>query len=92
MHVLLAGWAPRGVLGAERSTAKGSAKAWDHNCLVHSIWTQAFLQKFHIWVERVPTDDNVADLPSRMQYQLLQEIGSVWRQPRIADMYVTGSK
>ena len=43
----------------------GSAKAFDHSCIVHCIWT--LLAKLHCcaWVVRVPTAENIADLPSR---------------------------
>ena len=67
---------------------KGSARAWDHNRLVPSIWTQALVQGIHLWVERVPTEDNLADLPSRAEYQLLYDIGSEWRAPCMADLYI----
>jgi len=32
-------------VGAEKSTAKGSANAFDHNRLVHEIWTLALLHR-----------------------------------------------
>ena len=32
-------------VGAEKSTAKGSANAFDHNRLVHEIWTMALLHR-----------------------------------------------
>ena len=34
--------------GAELSVTKGSAKAWDHNKMVHSIWTQALEQQMRL--------------------------------------------
>lgn len=76
--------------GAEHATAKGSSRAWDHNQLVHAIWLQALLQRFHLWVIRVPTEDNVADLPSRSEYQLLYDMDGEWRDPTIADLYLQG--
>ena len=51
--------------GAEKCTAKGAARSFDHNALVHSMWCQALLQRFYLWVKRVPSDANIADAPSR---------------------------
>ena len=39
-----------------------------------------------IWLDRVPSVDNVADLPSREDYALLKEMGAKWRGPRIPDL------
>ena len=74
--------------GAELSVVKGSAKAWDHNQMVHSIWTQAFEQKIRLWVERVPSKLNISDGPSRFRYELLSELGAQWREPVLADLHV----
>ena len=41
--------------GAQHSTAKGSARAADQCALVHSIWELAYVNKFKLWVERVPS-------------------------------------
>ena len=74
--------------GAELGTVKGSAKAFDHNALIHNVWMQALVQRFELWVYRVPTDDNLSDLPSRGEYALLHEMGAVWQEPCIAQMYL----
>ena len=54
-------------VGSERATAKGKAKQWDHTCVVHCLWLMAAKLGITMWIERVPTDDNIADLPSREQ-------------------------
>ena len=74
--------------GAELSVTKGSAKAWDHNKMVHSIWTQALEQKMRLWIERVPSKLNISDAPSRFRYDLLSELGAQWRKPVIANMHL----
>ena len=74
--------------GAELSVVKGSAKAWDHNQMVHSIWTQVFEQKIRLWVERVPSKLNISDGTSRFRYELLSELGAQWREPVLADLHV----
>ena len=75
-------------LGAEKGTARGSSRAFDHNRLIHAIWTQCLRQSISLWVQRVPTDDNLADLPSRSCYKLLAELGAVWRDPQLANLYL----
>ena len=74
--------------GAEAAARRGSAHAWDHCEMVHGIWTQAFLNRTHIWILRVASDDNLSDLPSRCEYGLLRELGAVWRPPLIANLFV----
>ena len=73
--------------GAESATQKGRTKSWDHCLLVHEIWTHALCNHSHIWVERVPTKDNLADLPSREQYDLVKKLGAVWLEPKVASLY-----
>ena len=72
--------------GAEASTRKGSAKHFDLCNIIHCIWSIALRGRFGLWVERVPTDDNIADLPSREDYRLLYKLGAKWRKPMIADL------
>ena len=60
--------------GAELSTEKGRARAWDHSAVVHSIWMKAAKIGCFMWVERVPTKENISDLPSRQRYQLLKKM------------------
>ena len=50
---------------AEATTRKGAAKSFDHTCLVHGIWLRAAELRTQLHVERVPTEVNVADDPSR---------------------------
>ena len=52
--------------GAESATRKGSTKQFDQNCLIHTMWKQLAVLNVNVWVERVPTRDNIADLPSRL--------------------------
>ena len=40
-----------------------------------------------MWVERVPTADNIADLPSREDYMLLTKMGSEWARPVLDDAF-----
>ena len=73
--------------GSEATTDKGTAKSWDHARIVHSIWLKAAMIKAHLWVDRVPTKENIADLPSRMEYQLLLDMGAQFVKPVLDDMF-----
>ena len=42
----------------------------------------------HIWIERVPSDDNISDLPSRESYGLMTELGAKWRAPVMAHIFL----
>ena len=44
---------------------RGSARSWDHAQLVHAQVMHAVIMKMSLFVLRVATDDNIADLPSR---------------------------
>ena len=72
--------------GAEAATRKGSCRADDHNALIHEIWSIALTYGMNLWLDRVPSDDNLSDLPSREEYALLEEIGAVWRPPLIPEL------
>jgi hypothetical protein len=74
--------------GAEGATRKGSAKAWDHCRLVHDIWTHALQNNTHLWIERVPSHDNISDSPSRCAYELMKQCPAKWRRPVVASMYL----
>ena len=75
--------------GAERAASRGTAKSWDHCQIVQEIWTLAYHNQTHLWLQRVATDDNIADLPSREEYQLMRDIGAVWREPVLANLVFT---
>ena len=71
--------------GGEGALQKGSAKSWDRNLQVHSFWLTAARLLAALWVERVPTKENIADLPSRQDERLLGELGAAWRAPRVPE-------
>ena len=51
--------------GAEAVAQRGTAKKFDHCCLAHALWKQFAELQLGVWVERVPTEVNIADDPSR---------------------------
>jgi len=63
--------------GAEAATRKGTTKNFDQHSLVHCMWKRFAELHVGVWVVRVPTKDNIADCPSREQYELLGKIGAV---------------
>ena len=73
--------------GAEASCRRGTASAWDHCRLIHEIWSHCLCNKTQIWIERVPSEYNLADLPSRKEYGLVQSLGAKWMEPVIAKLY-----
>ena len=46
--------------GAEGASRSGRAKSWDHCRLVHEIWLHALQNGTHVWIERVPSHDNIS--------------------------------
>ena len=77
--------------GAECGTRRGSARAWDHACLVHSIWLRAAKLGAQLWVDRVPSAENIADPPSREAYDLMSAIGAAWVAPALDEELATPS-
>ena len=43
----------------------GATKNFDQNCLIHAIWKKLVQLDTGVWIQRVPTKDNISDLPSR---------------------------
>jgi hypothetical protein len=62
--------------GAEAAARSGRASQFDHTCVAHCLWTLLAKLRAEAVVMRVPTDDNIADLPSREEYGLLESIGA----------------
>ena len=44
---------------------KGKARSADHAELVHEQWLQAVRCGMYLFIQRVGTNENIADLPSR---------------------------
>lgn len=73
--------------GAEKALGKGTARAWDHACIVHCLWTAALRLGIELRIERVPTEENIADCPSREDYTLLHRLGAVFVQPVLDEQF-----
>ena len=59
--------------GAEISVRRGTARALDHAQLVHEHWFQLTRMRTNVFIKRVHTDDNIADLPSRCEFAIFRE-------------------
>ena len=74
--------------GAEAATRNGRAKCWDHCGLIHEIWSHCWANNTHMWIERVCSEDNISDLPSREEYELVMGgLEAEWRPPVVASLY-----
>ena len=73
--------------GSENAVRRGSAKVWDHNEVVHAIWAKAAMLQCHMRVDRVPTEVNIADLPSRHSYNLLREMQAEFVPPVLDEFF-----
>ena len=67
--------------GAEANVRHAAARQFDHTCVSHSIWKRAVLLDLDLTVFRVPSDENLADLPSRRAPTLHAECIPVCRGP-----------
>ena len=73
--------------GSEHATRRGASKQFDHNCIAHCIWLVAARLKIGMQIERVATDDNIADLPSREDYRAMQALGATRFFPKLDDIF-----
>ena len=72
--------------GAEVSVRRGSSRAWDHAQLVHSQLMFAIRHRMSLFVKRVGTAENIADIPSREDSrQFMDYIGAKFIDPVIAE-------
>ena len=69
--------------GGECALTKACARESDHNLLVHAVWLMAARCGMALWVQRVASDDNIADEPSRGKNSALAEINAQWVSPEL---------
>ena len=73
--------------GAECCLRKGTAKHTDHCHIVNELWGHVSRKRMQLWIQRVGTDDNWSDSPSRFLYDGLVEVGATECKPRLAECY-----
>ena len=70
-------------VGAECTLRTGTASCNDHNLLVYAVWLEAIRHGLTLWFERVPSDDNIADEPSRNLFATIENVlGATYVPPR----------
>ena len=74
-------------VGSERGVTKGAAASWDNSQFIHCIWTHAARINSYLHVMRVPSEENIADLPSRCEYDLLHALDASWLAPVLDVVY-----
>ena len=74
--------------GAEAAAARGTAKQFDHGCLAHCLWLRAAQLGIEMYIKRVPTKDNIADLPSRGEFGLLKWMGASQKTAMLDSMFM----
>ena len=88
---------------AQVSVRRGTARSWDHAQLVHAQLFFAVAKKMDLFVVRVATELNVADLPSRQvsrfprarglrcqgaqDFALLKRMGAVEVEPVLTPLF-----
>ena len=63
--------------GVACACMKGATKAFDHNALVHTLWRKFMDLGMDVQIMRVPTNDNIADNPSRQELTMLARFMTV---------------
>ena len=73
--------------GGEGALRKRAARRIVHNAIVHYVWWKAASLGMGVFVERVPTEVNIADSPSRSGDDavgtMLQRLGAEFREARL---------
>ena len=73
--------------GGEHSLRQGSSKTNDYNALVHFFWLTCQKLNIDVDIRRVPTDDNIADGPTRptkaVNCKILHELDAVESSPKL---------
>ena len=75
-------------VGGEGALRKGASRKGTANMAIHNVWTFAARQQIGIWVDRVPTKQNIADGPSREDYSTLVDVmGADWVEPKFSEEF-----
>ena len=60
-----------------------SVKSNDHNMLSYAFWLQAARDRINIHINRVDTKVNIADDPSRGDFEIMNALGAEFLKPII---------
>ena len=74
-------------IGGECALRKQACKAVDHNALVHLVWTKAAELNAGLFINRVPSCENIADGPTRPDEEIsslvLHKLGAARRDCKL---------
>ena len=73
--------------GSEMALRRGSARSYDHAQMVHAQWTFIAKAGIAVHVQRIASDDNIADLPSRGEMQWIASRGVIEVKPKLAEVF-----
>ena len=68
-------------LSAKYGLQKGYSKVPDSGRIINAFRLKQASLGMTIWFEYVPSKQNIADLPSRRDFELLRTLGSTWIPP-----------
>ena len=69
------------------SVIRGGAKSEDHKYMVHKCWSYCYAQRMNPWLENVPSDDNVADGPTRGDFYVVTSLGTRLMLAQVPPIY-----
>ena len=78
--------------GALYALMNGSSSDVDSARLVHTFHALAVPLATRVWVAYVASKANLADLPSRREFALLQSMGAVWRETALPPLLTSWSE
>ena len=73
--------------GSEMALRRGSARSYDHAQMVHAQWTFIAKAGIAVHVQRIASDDNIADLPSRGDLRWIASRGVIEVEPKLAEVF-----
>ena len=80
-------WWYGATIGSEMALRRGSARSYDHAQMVHAQWTFIAKAGIAVHVQRIATDDNIADLPSRGDLRWIASRGVIEVEPKLAEVF-----
>ena len=76
--------------GAAANLVKGYSAQVDSAAIVGHFWLLAASLKLSVYIDRVESKSNIADGPSREEFELLKSLGAKWIPP-VSNQLVTPS-
>ena len=71
---------------AAANLVEGYSPKTDSSSIVGSFWLMAAQLKASIYIDRVESESNLSDGPSRFEFDLIQSLGGVWGPPNFSSL------